>query len=177
MARIWPIIRALARVVVREQHRLDGIRANNHLLGAVSCSGKAAPACSSSCWWAAVALFPLCSDPFRKLPVERVGTWPLTARDLHIIRAASVFLSPAAWIAIAAILWTGRPQFLLLAFFLMAFAVPFPKSLAFRAVPGIFGELVRKNCARVAQPPRPLRRAPASAYRRSSTGYAVPPGA
>jgi len=131
-------------VVVREQHRLDGIRANN-LFWVLYLLGQGGAGMFVVLLVGAVALFPLCSDPFRKLPVERLGTWPLTARDLHIIRAASVFLSPAAWIAIAAILWTGRPQFLLLAFFLIAFAVPFPKSLAFRAVPGIFGELVRKN--------------------------------
>lgn len=144
MARIWPVIAALARATFREQHRLDGIRANN-IFWILFLLGQGGAAGFVFLLAGAVALFPLCADPFRKLPIERAGTWPLDAHHLRIVRVVSVFLSPAAWIAIGAIVWTGRPQFLLLAFFVIAFAVPFPKSLAFRAVPGILGELVRKN--------------------------------
>jgi hypothetical protein len=129
---------------MREQNRVSGILANN-LFWVLYLIGQGGAGLFVMVMVGAVALFPLCADPFRKLPVERIGTWPLTARNLHLIRIVSIFLSPAAWIALATILWTRRPQFLLLAFFLIAFAVPFPKSLAFRAVPGIFGELVRKN--------------------------------
>ncbi len=144
MARIWPIIRSLGRAVVREQRRLDGVKANN-LFWVLFLIGQGGAGPFIFLLVGAVALFPLCADPFRRLPAERVGTWPVTARDLRIVRIASVFLSPAAWLAIGAILWTRRPQFMLLAFFLAAFAIPFPKSLAFRIVPGWFGELVRKN--------------------------------
>ena len=142
MARIWAIIRSLARAVVREQKSLEGIRANNlfwilFLLGGAGMFVFLLVG--------AVALFPLCSDPYRRLPAERAGTWPVTARELRIVRITSVFLSPVAWLAIAVIVWTGRPQFFLFAVFVAAFAVPFPKGWAFRAVPGWFGELVRKN--------------------------------
>ena len=144
MARIWPIIRALARATVREQHRLDGIRANN-IFWVLFLLGQSGAGVFVFLLVGAVALFPLCADPYRRLPADRAATWPVSARDLRVVRVTSVFLSPAAWIAIGAILWTRRPQFLLLAFFLVAFAIPFPRSLAFRAAPGIFGELVRKN--------------------------------
>ena len=142
MARIWPIVRALARAVWREQRRLNSLFANN-LFWVLFLLGQAGVFVMLLV--GVVTLFPLCADPFRKLPLERAGTWPTTERELRIVRIASVLLSPAAWIALGAIAWTRRPQFLLLAVLLAAFAIPFPQSMAFRSMPGIFGELVRKN--------------------------------
>lgn len=144
MARTWPVIRALARATFREQHRLDGIRANN-IFWILFLLGQGSAAAFVFLLVGAVALLPLCADPFRKLPAERAGTWPLSGRDLRFVRVVSIFLSPATWIALGAILWTRRPQFLLIALLAIAFAVPFPKGTAFRAVPGFLGELVRKN--------------------------------
>ena len=144
MARIWPIVRALARSVIREQGGIGGLRANN-LFWVLFLMGQGGAGVFVFLLVGVVAIFPMCADPYRRLPADRVGTWPVTASELRVVRFASVFLSPAAWLAIAAIAWTRRPQFLLLALVLVAFAVPFPKSLAFRLVPGWFGELVRKN--------------------------------
>jgi hypothetical protein len=144
VARIRPIVGALARVVWRDQRRLNSLVANN-LFWVLYLMGQGGAGTFVFLLVGVVALFPLCADPFRKLPPERAGTWPVTAHDLRIVRIVSVFLSPAAWIAMGAIVWTRRPQFLLLAVFLVAFAIPSPKSLAFRFVPGLFGELVRKN--------------------------------
>ncbi len=144
MARNWPIVRALARAVWREQRRLNSLFANN-LFWVLYLLGQGGAGVFVVLLVGVVTLFPLCAEPFGKLPPERAGTWPVTQHELRIVRIASVFLSPAAWIAIGAIAWTRRPQFLLLAVLVAAFTIPFPKSLAFRSVPGLFGELVRKN--------------------------------
>lgn len=144
MARIFAVIGALARVVLREQRRLNGIAANN-ILWILILLGQGGAGAFVFLLVGVVALFPLAGDPFRKLPAERAASWPVSGREHRIIRIAAVFLSPAAWIAIAMIVWTRRPQFLLVAFALVMLAVPFPQGRFFRGVPGWFGELARKN--------------------------------
>ena len=126
MARIWPIVRALGRSVIREQGGIGGLRANN-LFWVLFLMGQGGAGVFVFLLVGVVAIFPMCADPYRRLPLDRAGTWPVTASELRAVRIVSVFLSPAAWIAIAGIVWTRRPQFLLLALVLVAFAVPFPK--------------------------------------------------
>ncbi|MBM3766895.1 MAG: hypothetical protein FJW32_16015 [Acidobacteria bacterium] len=143
MARIWAITVALGRAVLREQRHLKGLSANNlFLLILLFGMGGAGPFIFLLV--GLVALAPLCSDPLRRLPVERVGAWPLSAREMTAVRLSSVLLSPATWVAVGAVLWTAQPQFLLLIFFAAVFAIPFPARV-FRMAPGVFGELVRKN--------------------------------
>lgn len=143
MARIWAITAALGRAVVREQRHLKGLSANNlFLLILLFGMGGAGPFVFLLV--GLVALAPLCSDPLRRLPVERLGAWPLAAREMTVVRLTSVLLSPATWVAVGAIVWTGQPQFLLLIFFAVVFAIPYPARV-FHFVPGVFGELVRKN--------------------------------
>lgn len=142
MARVRAITAALARAVIREQRHLRGLASNNlfwlfYLLGA---SGAFLLLLVGL-----VVLAPMCGDPFRRLPVERAGTWPVTAGQLRAVRLLSVALSPAVWVAAGAMAWTGRAPWLLLVLGAALFTIPFPKALAFRAVPGLFGELVRKN--------------------------------
>ena len=143
MARIWAITVALGRAVLREQRNLKGLSANNlFLLILLFGMGGAGPFVFLLV--GLVALAPLCSDPLRRLPIERVGAWPLGAREMTAVRLASVLLSPATWVAVGAIVWTQQPQFLLLVFFAAVFAIPFPARV-FHFAPGVFGELVRKN--------------------------------
>lgn len=148
MARIFAVVGALVRVVFREQRRLNGIAANN-LLWILFLLGQGGAGAFVFLLVGVVALFPLAGDPFRKLPPERAATWPLSTREHRLIRFAAMLLSPAAWIAIGIIVWTRRPQFLILAFALVAFVLPFPRSQMFRWVPGWAGELVRKNIREV----------------------------
>ena len=148
MARLVAVVGALARVVLREQRRLNGIAANN-LLWVLFLLGQGGAGAFVFLLVGVVALFPLAGDPFRKLPPERAATWPLSSRETRLVRFAAMLLSPAAWIAIGIIVWTRRPQFLILAAALVAFAVPFPQSQMFRGVPGWFGQLVRKNLREV----------------------------
>ncbi|MEZ5355378.1 MAG: hypothetical protein R2762_22305 [Bryobacteraceae bacterium] len=142
MARVWPVVATLARVVLRDQRRLQGIASNNIFWILFLLQGSGA---FLFVLIALVALFPLCADPFRKIPPERARLWPLSPADLRLVRIASLAVSPAAWIAAAAIVITGRPQFLLIALLLAAFAIPFPRAPLFRSIPGFLGELVRKN--------------------------------
>lgn len=144
MARILALTGAVARVAVREQRRLRGFAANN-LLFLLYLLGQGGAGAFVFLLVGLVALFPLAGDPFRKLPAERVATWPVTPAELRLVRFVSVFLTPAAWIALAVIWWTGRPQFFLLALALAAWAIPFPRRQLFRWVPDWLGQLVRKN--------------------------------
>lgn len=144
MARIWAITAALGRAVIREQRHLRGLMANN-LFWVLYLVGQGGAGPFVFLLVGLVALAPMCADPFRRLPPDRAGTWPVAAGEMRLVRLLSIGLSPAVWIAAAALVWTRRAPWMLLIVAAGAFAVPFPRGLAFRAVPGIFGELVRKN--------------------------------
>src|SRR5262249_26067683 len=105
-----------------------------------------------------VVLFPLSTDPLRKIPPSRLALWPLTRREHWTLRLAGPWITPVPWVLAAAAVWSvGRTisaglWVLIAGMFVAAFAlshVPAPgRTPMWRRVPGFPGpldQLVRKN--------------------------------
>ena len=99
-----------------------------------------------------LVLFPLSGDPLGKIPAERLALWPLSRRNAILLRMASVWFSPAAWITIGLLIWVAQPAFALmflgvtLLFALVSGRIPALNPL--RQIPdfgGPLGGLIRKN--------------------------------
>ena len=54
-----------------------------------------------------VVLFPLSTDPLRKIPPSRLALWPLDRRERWILRLASPWINPLTW-GLAAVADLGR---------------------------------------------------------------------
>jgi hypothetical protein len=105
-----------------------------------------------------VVLFPLSTDPLRKIPASRLALWPLDRRDRWILRLASPWINPLTWGLAALAVWgAGRTVSvglwaLIAGVFAGTFvisALPLPSGNGmFRRVPqfpGPLNQLVRKN--------------------------------
>ena len=111
---------------------------------------------------ALVLLFPLSSDPMRKIPPERLGLWPLNARRKRILRWLTPWLNPVTWVLAALAVWgigrsisfglLGALAGLVLAGFLIP-ALPMTSSLNVQRLippfPGYFGVLLRKDLRQI----------------------------
>lgn len=109
-----------------------------------------------------VVLFPLSTDPLRKIPRSRLALWPLARREHWVLRLMSPWINPLTWILAGAALWgAGRTVSvglfamvgaLFAAGFLLS-AVPLPGGLGksggmWRRIPnfpGPLNHLMRKN--------------------------------
>lgn len=152
MARIAAVLKALGRLVAREQKRYHSVGGNNLLLVLYFLG----PAGMFVMVLAAAALLvPLSSSPAAKIPEERRHLWPLTPAEWLAVRAGSLVLTPVAWVALLLVLFSkGRAAALQLA--AAAVAVQGVKLLLARvprvnllrwipALPGTMGQLMRKN--------------------------------
>src|SRR5215831_18000408 len=105
-----------------------------------------------------VLLFPLSTDPLRKIPASRLALWPLTRREHWILRFAGPWINPLTWALAGLAIWSvGRTisiglWAMLAGMFVAEFAlshVPTPGRVTmWRRVPGIpgpLGQLVRKK--------------------------------
>jgi hypothetical protein len=105
-----------------------------------------------------VLLFPLSTDPLRKIPPSRLALWPLTSGEHWILRLAGPWINPLTWILAVGAVWSaGRTISVGLwvtigGLFVAAFALshlPSPgRTPMWRRVPGFPGpldQLVRKN--------------------------------
>jgi hypothetical protein len=105
-----------------------------------------------------VVLFPLSTDPLRKIPPSRLALWPLDRRDRWILRLASPWINPLTWGLAALAVWgAGRTVSVglwaliagLFAGTFLISALPLPNGIGlFRRVPqfpGPLNQLVRKN--------------------------------
>jgi hypothetical protein len=105
-----------------------------------------------------VLLFPLSSDPMRKIPPDRLVLWPLTRRQRRTLRLLTPWLNPVLWAMAALVVWgigrsvsvglTGALLGLAAAGFLLP-SLPLPDSVRISALvpalPGVFGMLLRMN--------------------------------
>lgn len=111
---------------------------------------------------ALVLLFPLSSDPMRKIPPERLRLWPLNTRRKRILRWLTPWLNPVTWVLAALAVWgIGRSiSFGLLGAFgalvLAGFLIPsIPMAAGFNVqrliprFPGHFGILLRKDLRQI----------------------------
>jgi len=156
MARPVAILRALATAYRRDWTALQSLVGNNFFWLVLLLLGQAGALVYLI--MGLVLLFPLSTDPLRKIPASRMALWPITRRELWIVRLAGPWINPLTWgLAVGAVWSAGRTTTvglwaLLAGMFAVAFAlshVPSPgHTPMWRSVPGIPGpldQLVRKN--------------------------------
>jgi len=156
MARPVAILRALAKAFRRGEKSFASLAGNNFFLVAVLFLGKAGSFLFLI--MGLVILFPLSTDPLRKIPPSRLALWPLEKRDMWLLRAISPWVNPMTWAIAALALWAVRGSVtvglwalaagLVAAGFVVS-ELPLPAGAAmWRTVPhfpGPLDQLIRKN--------------------------------
>jgi hypothetical protein len=157
MAGTVAILTALAKLVSRDLRSLGSLAGNNFFLFSFLLLTGSGPFVHLIL--GLVLLAPMGADPLKKVPGDRLGSWPLSTRERAILRMGAVALNPAVWITAALIAWTARPwlglQFAVIIAAMQGFAliagavrVRAPQLSMFRWVPklpGATGGLIRKN--------------------------------
>ena len=154
MARIAPILKALATVTKREGQTFRSMATNNFFVTAVLAMGEAGG--FVYLLGALIVLFPLSADPLRRIPLERFAVWPLSGHDRRALRFLTPWLNPVTWGLGALAVWSIRhvesTSLLLVAatLFAVGFFVPAvsgePVFLKWIPAPGgSFVQLVRKS--------------------------------
>ena len=156
MARPFAILRALALAYRRDWTAFQSLAGNNFFLITAFLLRQAG--IFVYLVMGLVLLFPLSTDPLRKIPPSRLALWPLDRRERWILRLASPWINPLTWgIAGLAVWGAGRALTVglwatIAALFAGAFlisALPLPGGNGmWRRVPqfpGPLNQLVRKN--------------------------------
>ena len=156
MARLAAILRALWRAFQRGEKSIASLAGNNFFLVAVLFLGKAGSFLFLI--MGLVILFPLSTDPLRKIPPSRLALWPLDKREQWALRAISPWVNPITWLIAALALWAVRGSVtvglwaLAAGLFAAGFTIselPLPSGAAmWRRVPhfpGPLDQLARKN--------------------------------
>jgi hypothetical protein len=156
MARLAAILGSLAKVVWRDQRSLGSFATNNFFLFGVFLLQKAGGFVYLIV--ALVLLFPLSADPLRKVPPERLATWPLERWQRRWLKLASPWVNPITWLLLGMAVWAARGVvsvgLLLAAVALVAAGFLIPshtgtgRSALWRLVPafpGELGQLIRKD--------------------------------
>jgi hypothetical protein len=156
MARPIALLRALATAYKRDWTALQSLAGNNFFLITAFLLRQAGVFVYLII--GLVMLFPLSTDPLRKIPPSRISLWPLSRREWWFLRITSPWVNPMTWgIAGLAIWGAGRTitvglwamiAGLVVAAFLIS-AIPLPRGGGFfRTVPsfpGPLNQLMRKN--------------------------------
>lgn len=155
MARIAAILRSLASAYRRDQKSLESVVGNNFFFVTAFLLGRAGGFIYLLI--GVVMLFPLSTDPLRKIPRSRLALWPLDRREHAILRAASPWVNPISWIVAGLAVWAARGTLtiglwgLIAGLFVAAFALsdlPSPARAIWLHIPnfpGRWNQLVRKN--------------------------------
>ena len=156
MARAIALLRALATAYRRDWTAVQSLVGNNFFLLTAFFLGKAGTFIYLI--MGLVVLFPLSTDPLRKVPASRLPLWPLERREWWLLRLASPWINPMTWAIVALAAWAaGRTVTvslwaLIAGLFVAAFlisALPLPSGGGFwRSVPQFpvrLNQLVRKN--------------------------------
>ena len=106
MARLAAIIGALARAERRDQKSFQSVVGNNFFIVTALLLQKAGGFIYLII--GLVLLFPLSTDPLRKIPASRLALWPLEARERRLLRAVSPWVNPMTWIIAGLALWAAR---------------------------------------------------------------------
>jgi hypothetical protein len=156
MARPLAILRALALAYRRDWTAFQSLAGNNFFLITVFLLRQAGAFVYLI--MGLVLLFPLSTDPLRKIPASRLALWPLARRERWLLRAVSPWINPLTWVIAALAVWTARHNVTLGLWALVAglFAAGFALSSLpagagqgmWRRVPefpGPLNQLIRKN--------------------------------
>ena len=106
MARPLAILKALCRALWRDQQSFQSVTANNFFITTAIFLGNAGGFLYLIV--GLVLLFPLSTDPLRKIPASRLACWPLDARDRRLLRLASPWVNPVTWAIAALAVWAVR---------------------------------------------------------------------
>lgn len=106
MARLSAILSALWRAFQRGEKSIANLAGNNFFLVAVLFLGKAGSFLFLII--GLVVLFPLSTDPLRKIPPSRLSLWPLEKREQLMLRAISPWINPMTWGIVAMAIWAAR---------------------------------------------------------------------
>ena len=160
MARLAALLRALALAFRRDQKSFQSVIGNNFFFISVYLLRSAGAFVYVII--GLVLLFPMSTDPLRKIPDSRLALWPLDRRERWLLRAISPWINPITWVLAALALWavhgTLSKQLWVLAaglfassFLISSFtgrAALRPSHGVWRKVPGFPGplnQLIRKN--------------------------------
>jgi hypothetical protein len=156
MARAVALLRALGTAYRRDWTALQSLAGNNFFLLTVFLLRQAGTFIYLIT--GLVMLFPLSTDPLRKIPASRMALWPLSRREWWFLRLASPWINPMTWGIVALAAWgAGRAITvglwgLIAALVVGAFvisSIPLPRGgTMFRRVPpfpGSLNQLIRKN--------------------------------
>ena len=156
MARPFAILRALALAYRRDWTAFQSLAGNNFFL--ITAFLLRTAGTFVYLVMGLIVLFPLSTDPLRKIPPSRLALWPLERRERWILRLASPWINPLTWGLAGLAVWgAGRAMTFglwalvagLFACVFLISALPLPSGIGmWRRVPqfpGPLNQLVRKN--------------------------------
>src|SRR3954468_6350596 len=107
MARPLTILRALSTAYRRDWTAPQSLPGNNFFLITAFLLGKAGSFIYLI--FGLILLFPLSTDPLRKIPPSRLVLWPLTRAENWALRLASPWINPLTWAIAGLAIWgAGR---------------------------------------------------------------------
>ena len=155
MARLVAILGALWRAQRRDQKSFETVATNNFFIVTVFLLQRAGTFIYLIL--GLVLLFPLSTDPLRKIPRSRLALWPLDAGERRLLRAVSPWVNPVTWAMAGLAVWMARGSVslglwaLVAGVILVGFAIseiPSPAHGMLRRVPQfptLGNHLIRKN--------------------------------
>ncbi len=156
MARVFAILRAVRTAFRRDWRSFGSLAGNNFFPISAFFLQKAGVFVYLIA--ILVAIFPMSTDPLRKIPQSRLDLWPLTPRERWALRGLSPWLNPMTWLLAAAAVWAVRGRLtiglwaaiagLFLIGFLVSELPPVRSLRLWRWLPGFPGplnQLIRKN--------------------------------
>ena len=156
MARAIALLRALATAYRRDWTAFQSLAGNNFFLLTAFFLRQAG--IFVYLIGGLVLLFPLSTDPLRKIPASRMALWPLERREWWLLRLASPWINPMTWgiaaLAVWAVgrsitvgLWAAIAGLFVAAFAISALPLPGGGGMWRRvpAFPGRLNQLARKN--------------------------------
>jgi hypothetical protein len=156
MARTAAILSALGRALRRDQKSIESIAGNNFFWVTILLLQEAGT--FILVLFGLILLFPLSTDPLRKVPASRLASWPLETQERWALRLASPWVNPMSWLLAAGAVFVARGKVSLGLWGLVAgliagafviSAVPWRhRGESWRAIPqfpGALNHLIRKN--------------------------------
>lgn len=156
MARVIAILKALALAYRRDQKSLESVAGNNFFI--VSALLLQSAGGFIYLIIGIVLLFPLSTDPLRKIPASRLALWPIERREHWLLRVVSPWVNPLSWLIAGLAVWAARGKVtvglwgLVAGLFALGFLLSdlsfFSTQSLWRLIPqfpGPLNQLVRKN--------------------------------